>query len=92
MAFAVFTRRDWDAHLRCWGVRWCGICGEAAEYGKACRLCRSRQTPAKRARNAVWWAKQRDLGTETYARDKARKRRRYLTDPAYAAKQKRVAA
>jgi len=50
---------DWvakkpDDHLRCWGLRWCGSCGEVAHYVAGgtgrCPFCEKRYTAASRAR------------------------------------------
>lgn len=87
-----------EAHMRCHGLRWCGVCGDAARYGGDCPTCRKRRVNAYRERHTPtdaqrekarqyakrWAAAQRRKGTEYYARDKARKRARYLADPEFA--------
>lgn len=94
----TWVARDPDAHLRCFGLRWCGVCGEAAEYRRDCKPCMRRRvkasrrnrplTPrtleAKRRASREYMRRQRRKGTEVYLRDKERKRQRYATDPAWA--------
>ena len=86
----AWMARNPDEHMECWSLRWCGVCGEVAMFGEACEACRYRPTPKKRADCRAWWAEQRAKRTKHYEQDKARKRERYATDPAYAAKQKRT--
>ena len=94
-----WVARKPDEHLACFGLRWCGVCGEAAVYRGDCSFCKKRRvaafrrahplTLAAKAKQRVharrWAAKQRRHGTEYYVRDKDRKRQRYANDPAFVA-------
>lgn len=87
-----------EAHMRCYGLRWCGVCGDAARYRGDCPTCKKRRvkayrqahTPTAVARDKArvyartWAERQRRKNTEYYQRDKARKRARYLADPQFA--------
>lgn len=91
VAFSLFLKRDWDAHLRCYGLRWCGRCGEAARYGAECKPCKKRRdaehqrawlsVPANRAKRneyaKAWQARNRRRYAPSYQRQKAHKRLRY---------------
>lgn len=95
----TWVARKPDEHLRCWGLRWCGTCGEAAEYREDCRYCHRRrvrasqrrylQRPEGRAkRNAAskrFEAARRRGDAPSYQRQKAYKRWRYANDPEYRA-------
>lgn len=75
-AFAVFGKREWDEHLRCIGVRWCGVCGEAARFHRECPACDRRRSKECKARA-------RAANAPSYEREKERKRERYRNDPAW---------
>jgi hypothetical protein len=80
-----------DAHLACFGLRWCGVCGEAAAYREECRPCKRRRNrvngprwllkPKNRAKrneySRQWEASRRRGDAPTYQRQKASKRQRY---------------
>lgn len=72
-----------DAHLSCFGLRWCGRCGEAARFKRNCAPCH-----AIDSRN--YWRRQRRLQgfSSAYERNKAAKRLKYRLNPAYAEKMK----
>lgn len=55
-----------DEHLRCFGLRWCGKCGEAAEFMGACVPCRRK--------NAAIAKRRRLLNPEYHARHLAKQR------------------
>ncbi len=105
VAFSLFLKRDWDEHLKCYGLRWCGVCGEAAIYRGDCTPCRNRRgiewrrnhpptercRGAQRLRNRKWHDKQRKQGTAYYVQQKARLRERYRSDPVYRASRQAAA-
>lgn len=105
VALALIPKRDLDAHMRCIGLRWCGVCGEVAHYvhlGRGrCPHCSKRyQRTYRRSEKGRLTRKFRELDMErkprtyvgpAYERDKERKRLRYATDPIYA-EAKRAAA
>lgn len=64
-----------DEHLRCIGLRWCSMCGEAAEAGVRCKPCRRRREAATYAANTFRKAKKK-----AYHRQLMRRLRR---DPSY---------
>src|SRR5688572_16638395 len=88
---------DWvirkpDEHLACFGLRWCGVCGEAAVFRGDCPACRRishnkymrkriATDPAFKARHRKhsreWAAAQRRGDGPAYQREKERKRLRY---------------
>lgn len=70
--------RNPDAHLHCFGLRWCGRCSEAAIYRGKCPACR-------RVVGRAYQKRQRDGNTVVYQRQKEAKRLRYRTNPAFAA-------
>lgn len=45
-----------DEHLRCWGLRWCGVCGEVARYVEGgngrCPFCEKRHRATYRSTHA----------------------------------------
>ena len=91
-----------DPHLRCYGLRWCGVCGEAARFRKDCTRCSNRRSIESRRRcgrservrasnrraSREYQRRQRRAGTAVYERDKERKRLKYRTDAAWAAKKR----
>jgi hypothetical protein len=97
--------RHFGKHMRCMGLRHCGVCGDVARIGKNCPSCANgyrlkyrlthgrseRQKASQRARNNRWEERQRRQGTAYYLRRKAALREKYATDPAYA-EAKRAAA
>jgi hypothetical protein len=94
-----------EKHMRCYGFRLCGKCGATARVGKDCRPCANRrsieyqrrrgripvQKEKQREYDRKYRARQRRLGAAAYEREKAAKRRRYATDPAYATRQREAA-
>lgn len=48
VSFSLFLKRDWDLHMRCFGLRWCGLCGEAAPFRRKCRPCATKADTARR--------------------------------------------
>lgn len=73
-----WVARKPEDHLRCNGLRWCGVCGEAARHDGHCTFC-------ERRRSREWSERQRVGATPAYAREKERKREKYRNDPAWRA-------
>lgn len=44
-----WVSRQPDKHMRCWGLRWCRRCGEVAQAGEVCRICRNARDRARHA-------------------------------------------
>ena len=65
---------DPDSHLRCVGLRWCGVCGEAAEFLKTCVPCHREQSRLHQERI-------RRRRSPSYVRGLAEKRRRHAANP-----------
>ena len=80
-----------DEHMRCIGLRWCGVCGEVAAFRRDCKRCKNRRiseyrkrnglTPrrreAQRIRNTAYGRRVRRGDHPVYQRAKARQRERY---------------
>ena len=81
-ALDLVARRP-DDHLRCFGLRWCGKCGDAAAYREDCLPCQRKRSLASYRR----------LSTRPgyFLRKKEYERLRYRHDRAYAEHKRRDA-
>ena len=76
-----WVARHPDEHMKCWGVRWCRMCHDAAPAGKRCEPCRKTREAAKeriKRLDPLYLAKRRAIQRKTM--------RRLLRDPRYRAK------
>lgn len=76
-----WVERNPDEHLACFGIRWCGVCGDAAPYKGKCIPCqRARFAEARRQRLQDDAYRQ---SIRAYHREYTRRR---LRDPQYRAR------
>lgn len=96
-----WVARNPDEHMKCWGLRWCGKCGEAAVFKRDCIPCaraRGLRSYRRLAQDPAYLARKRETERLRYRyhpthanHDKARQRRRYATDPVHAAAKREAA-